>query len=450
MPSVLERFKKSWNAFTGRDPTEQQYIQVSESFGTGYGVRPDRMRFTRTNATTLIAAVYNRIAMDVASIEFKHVRVDEDRTYKGDIDSYLNDCLSFSANIDQTGRALIQDIVQSMFDEGSVAVVPVDADLNSTRTRVNEAKIYSLRVGKILTWYPQAVKVKLYNELTGRKEDIIVPKTLCAIIENPLYSIMNEPNSTLQRLLRTINQLNSYNDQNTSDKLNMIIQLPYIVKSEIKRNEAKRRMQDLEEQLANSKYGVAYADGTEKIIQLNRSLENNLWQQVKDLTAELYNQLGMTENVFNGTANEQEMINYNNRTIEPLCAAITLEMARKFITPTARTQGQDIRYFRDPFKLVPVNQIADMADKFTRNEIMSSNEFRTKIGLKPSDDPKADELRNSNLNQSNEELAEKNSALPGMEEGNDIPPEEIPKPRANAKKPESDEVEALIKSMTGG
>lgn len=407
MPTILDRFKNSWNAFFGRDPTGKQLAEYGFEYdlGPASANRPDRMRFTRNNAQTLIAAVYNRIAVDVASIEFKHVRVDQNGTYDSDIDSFLNDCLKYEANIDQTSRAFIEDVVQSMFDEGCAAIVPVDCETNETRTRVSEAKVYTLRTGKIVAWYPTAVRVNLYNDHKGIREEIIVPKSLCAIVENPFYSIMNEPNSTLQRLLRTIRQLDSCNDANASNKLNMIIQLPYVVKSELRRAEANRRRDELEDQLMNSKYGVAYADGTERIIQLNRSLENNLWQQVKELSEQLYNQLGLTATIFDGTANEQTMINYNNRTIEPICAAITQEFERKFLTRTARSQGQAIRYFRDPFKLVPVSQIADMADKFTRNEIMSSNEFRVKIGLLPSDDPKADELRNSNLNQSNEEIA---------------------------------------------
>lgn len=410
MPTILDRFKRSWNVFFGRDPTGNHPVTYGNDydFGPASAIRPDRMRFTRNNAQTLIASVYNRISVDVASIEFKHVRVDQNGTYKADVNSFLNDCLKYEANIDQTSRAFIQDIVQSMFDEGCVAVVPIDCDTNNTRTKVSEAKVYTLRTGKVVAWYPTAVKVNVYNDRTGRREEIIVPKSLCAIVENPFYSIMNEPNSTLQRLLRTIRQLDTFNDANASNKLNMIIQLPYVIKSQLRREEANRRRDEMEDQLMNSKYGVAYADGTERIIQLNRPLENNLWQQVKELSEQLYNQLGLTATIFDGTADEQTMINYNNRTIEPICAAITQEFERKFLTITARSQGQAIRYFRDPFKLVPVSQVADMADKFTRNEIMTSNEFRVKIGLLPSNDPKADELRNSNLNQSNEEIANQN------------------------------------------
>jgi hypothetical protein len=420
MPTILDRFKRSWNVFFGRDPTGNHPATYGREydFGPASAIRPDRMRFTRNNAQTLIASVYNRISVDVASIEFKHVRVDQNGTYKADVNSFLNDCLKYEANIDQTSRAFIQDIVQSMFDEGCVAVVPIDCDTNNTRTKVSEAKVYTLRTGKVVAWYPTAVKVNIYNDRTGRREEIIVPKSLCAIVENPFYSIMNEPNSTLQRLLRTIRQLDTFNDANASNKLNMIIQLPYVIKSQLRREEANRRRDEMEDQLMNSKYGVAYADGTERIIQLNRPLENNLWQQVKELSEQLYNQLGLTATIFDGTADEQTMINYNNRTIEPICAAITQEFERKFLTITARSQGQAIRYFRDPFKLVPVSQVADMADKFTRNEIMTSNEFRVKIGLLPSNDPKADELRNSNLNQSNEEIAAQTNNAEPMEETN--------------------------------
>ena len=411
MPTVLDRFKKSWNAFMGRDPTIDR-----REYGYGSSIRPDRMRFTYNNAQTIISSVYNRIAVDVSAIDIKHVKLDENKTYQDDVDSFLNDCLMYEANIDQTGRAFIQDVVQSMFDEGCVAIVPTDADLNSTKTKVNEAKVYSVRTGKIKAWYPTAVTVNCYNDRTGRKEDITLPKSVVAIIENPFYAVMNEPNSTLQRLLRTINQLNAFNDQNTSGKLDMIIQLPYVIKSELKRQEAERRRAEIEEQLTNTKYGIAYADGTERIVQLNRSLENNLWQQVKELTEELYNQLGLTKTIFDGTADEQTMINYNNRTIEPICAAIANELERKFLTPTARTQGHAVRYFRDPFKLVPVNQLADIADKFTRNEIMSSNEFRVKIGFKPSDDPKADELRNATINHPDEAAESQNPELPMTED----------------------------------
>lgn len=458
MPTILDRFKKSWNVFFGRDPTgnHPQVYKNDFDYGPPSAYRPDRMRFTRNNAQTLIASVYNRISVDVAAIEFKHIRVDQNGTYKEDMNSFLNDCLKYEANIDQTSRAFIQDVVQSMFDEGCVAVVPIDCDTNSTRTKVSEAKVYTLRTGKVVAWYPTAVKVNIYNDRTGKREEIIVPKSLCAIVENPFYSIMNEPNSTLQRLLRTIRQLDSFNDANASNKLNMVIQLPYVIKSELRKAEAKRRRDEMEDQLMNSKYGVAYADGTERIIQLNRPLENNLWQQVKELSEQLYNQLGLTATIFDGTADEQTMINYNNRTIEPICAAITQEFERKFLTITARSQGQAIRYFRDPFKLVPVSQIADMADKFTRNEIMSSNEFRVKIGLLPSDDPKANELRNSNLNQSAEELANEAGQMNDAESMEDTGNEEAPNVNAGAEQGSSrvdpnnasfEDMEKLIQSL---
>lgn len=404
MPTIRERFKKSWNAFTGRDPTkEYYYVPPDIATGPGTSYRPDR-RMKLYNVKTIVPTIYNRLAVDVANINFKHVRVDENENYKEDIDSYLNDCLFMEANIDQTGRSLLQDIAFSMFDDGVVAVVPVEADTNATNTKVNEAKIYQLRTANITQWFPAAVQVSLYNEKTGRHEDVILPKSLIAIVENPFYAIMNEPNSTLQRLVRTINKLDAFNEQNASGKLDLIIQLPYVIKSELRRKEAEKRRGEIEDQLANSKYGVAYTDGTERIVQLNRSLENNLWQQVKDLTTELYNQLGLTQSIFDGSADEQTMINYYNRTIEPICSAISEEFQRKFLTQTARSQKQRIHFIRDPFKLVPVNQLADIADKFTRNEILSSNEVRSKVGFKPVSDPRADELRNKNISRSNAEL----------------------------------------------
>lgn len=399
MPTFVERLRKSWNAFVGRDPTNFDY-------GVGSGRRLDKS-FTRiNNARTIVATIYNRIAVDVAAIDFKHVLLNEDGFYKEEISSELNHCLTCEANIDQTGRAFIQDAVMSMFDEGCVALVPTFADVNETKTRIQGANIYSLRVGKVVTWFPQAVTVEVYNDITGKRENLTLPKTLVAIVENPFYAIMNEPNSTLQRLLQTISKLDKANDQNTAGKLDLIIQLPYVIKSDMRKKQAEERRQMIEDQLTNSKYGVAYTDGTEKIVQLNRSLENNLFEQVKVLTAELYNQLGLTEAIFTGTADEQTMINYTNRTLEPICAALCTEIERKFLTRTARTQRHAIRFFRDPFKLTPVSQIAEMADKFTRNEIMSSNEIRAKIALKPSDDPKANMLVNANLNQTPEQIAE--------------------------------------------
>ena len=400
MPTIRERFKKSWNIFFGRDPTnEDKFEYVPAKFDVGYGTsyRPDRLRYNRGNAKSIVPTIYNRIAMDVAAIELRHVKVDENDRYQSDIDSHLNACLTYSANTDQTGRAFIQDVVHSMFDEGVVAIVPTDCDTDITRTKIYEAGIYALRVGKFLQWFPQHVKVSLYNETTGRHQEVMVPKSICAIVENPLYTIMNEPNSTMQRLIRTINNMDILNDQNSSGKLDMIIQLPYVIKSELKRQEAEKRRKDIEDQLTNSKYGIAYADGTERIVQLNRSLENNLWQQVTDLTTQLYNQLGLTQTIFDGTANEETMLNYYNRTVEPICAALADEMERKFLSLTAYTQRQRIKFFRSPFKLVPAAQLADIADKFTRNEIMSSNEFRAEIGYKPVDSERANELINKNM-----------------------------------------------------
>ena len=397
MPSIIERFRRSWNAFMGRDPT-------INDLGFGAGYRLDKTWYHSTNIRTIMATIYNRIAVDVAAIDFKHVRLNDDGFYQEEIDSDLNNCLTCEANIDQTGRAFIQDAVMSMFDEGHVVLVPTSADLNETRTKVQEACVYNVRTGKVVTWYPQAVKVNVYNDISGKREDIILPKSLVCVIENPFYSIMNEPNSTLQRLLQTITKLDKANDQNTAGKLDLIIQLPYVIKSDMRKQQAEERRKLIEEQLTSSKYGVAYTDGTEKIVQLNRSLENNLFEQVKTLSTELYNQLGITDTILNGTADEQTMINYQKRTVEPICSAIANEIERKWLTQTARTRKHAVRFFSDPFKLVPVSQIAEMSDKFTRNEIMSSNEIRAKIALKPSNDPKADQLINSNLNQSPEQM----------------------------------------------
>lgn len=397
MPTIGERFKRSWNAFIGRDPTTYQIDYA----GTSY--RPDK-RYLRSNAQSILGFVYNRIAVDVASVDIRHVRVDENGSYKETIDSYLNDCFSLEANLDQSGRAFIQDAAMSMFDEGVVALVPTDCEVNKSRTEVEGANVYSLRTGRIVTWYPTDIKVDVYNERSGKREEIIVPKTLAAIIENPFYSLMNEPNSTLQRLLRTIADLNVYNGNNTSGKLDLIIQLPYVIKTELRKREAEKRRKELEDQLNGSTYGVAYADGTERIIQLNRSLENNLWAQVKELTEQLYNQLGITASIFDGTADEATMINYYNRTIEPVVAAICDDSKRKFLSRTAITQGQSIKYFRDPFKLVPVSQLAEIADKLSRNEILSSNELRAEMGYKPVDNERANSLQNKNINTSNMEM----------------------------------------------
>lgn len=396
MPKFLERFQNAWNAFLSRSPTPQTYYDYGWT-----GWRPDRVRLTRGNNRTIVASIYNRIALDCAMIDLHHVQCDEDGHYKDVIHGGLDDCLSYSANLDQTGRAFILDVVMSMFDEGVVAVLPVECSDNPNYT--NKYDILSVRTARITAWYPRAVRLDVYNEAVGRREEIVIPKNQVAIIENPLYSIMNEPNSTLQRLIRKLSLLDYVDEQTSSGKLDLIIQLPYIIKTEARRQQAEIRRKDIERQLSGSKYGIAYTDGTEKITQLNRGVENNIWTEVKDLTAELYNQLGLTESVFNGTAKEEEMINYYNRTVDPILSAIAEEMERKFISRDARSDGQSIRYFRNPFRLIPVSSLAEIADKMTRNEILSSNEIRTQIGYRPSDDPAANELRNSNLNRSDNE-----------------------------------------------
>lgn len=389
------RFKHAWNAFLNRDPTDEfQYT------GNGYSYRPDRIRLTRGNERSILTSVFNRIALDAASIEIKHCRLDEDDRYVSDINSGLNNCLNLEANIDQTGRNLVQDIVMSMFDEGVIAVVPIDTTTNPKLT--DSYDILSMRTAKILEWKPAHVKVRVYNDRTGNKEDILVPKRTVAIIENPLYAIINEPNSTAQRLKRKLSLLDVTDEKTASNKLDLIIGLPYVVKTDARRKQAEARMQSIEEQLAGSKYGIAYTDGTEKVTQLNRSVENQLLSQVEYLTNQLFAQLGITQSILDGTADDKTMLNYYNRTIEPIVSAIVDEFKRKFISKTARSQKQSIKAFRDPFKLVPVNDIAEIADKFTRNEITTSNEIRQAIGMKPSDDPKADKLVNSNISQPNE------------------------------------------------
>lgn len=393
--SIGSRFKHAWNAFLNRDPTDEfQYT------GNGYPYRPDRTRFTRGNERSILTSVFNRIALDVASIEIKHCRLDEDDRYVSNINSGLNNCLNLEANIDQTGRNLVQDIVMSMFDEGVIAVVPIDTTTNPKLT--DSYDILSMRTAKILEWKPAHVKVRVYNDRTGNKEDILVPKRTIAIIENPLYAIINEPNSTAQRLKRKLSLLDVTDEKTASNKLDLIIGLPYVVKTDARRKQAEARMQSIEEQLAGSKYGIAYTDGTEKVTQLNRSVENQLLSQVEYLTNQLFAQLGITQSILDGTADDKTMLNYYNRTIEPIVSAIVDEFKRKFISKTARSQKQSIKAFRDPFKLVPVNDIAEIADKFTRNEITTSNEIRQAIGMKPSDDPKADKLVNSNISQPNE------------------------------------------------
>ena len=394
----LNRLQHGWNAFMNRDPTSY-YTNAGGNF---YTYRPDRIRLSRGNERSIVTSIYNRISLDVASIDINHCRLNEDGRFIEYVNSGLNNCLNQEANIDQTGRAIKQDIVMSMLDEGVVAIVPIDTTLDPKVT--GSYDILSLRTGKILEWYPAHVKVKIYNEKKGYYEELILPKNMVGIVENPFYSIMNEPNSTLQRLIRKLNLLDAIDEQSGSGKLDLIIQLPYVVKSPARRQQARERRAEIESQLANSKYGIAYADGTERITQLNRSVDNNLMSQIEYLTSMLHSQLGITQSILDGTADEQTQLNYLTHTIEPIISAIVDEMKRKFLTKTARSQGQTIAYFRDPFKLVPVNNIAEIADKFTRNEIMTSNEVRQKIGMKPSEDPKADQLMNSNIKEEGEEI----------------------------------------------
>lgn len=398
--SLGARLRHSWNVFTGKES-----VGVRWDIGPGYYYRPDRPIFSRGNERSIITSVYNRIALDVAAITIQHVRLDGEGRFNSVIDSTLNDCLSLEANLDQTGRAFIQDVVQSMLDEGCVALVPVDTDIDPNN---GSYKIETMRTGKILEWYPQYVKVRVYNERTGRKEDVLVHKRTVAIVENPFYAVMNEPNSTMQRLIRKLNILDAIDEQSGSGKLNLIIQLPYVIKTEARRQQAEKRRKDIEEQLSGSKYGVAYTDGTEHVVQLNRPVDNNLMSQIEFLTSMLYSQLGLTQSIMDGTADDKTMLNYLTRTVEPILSAIVDEIKRKFLTKTARSQKQSILFFRDPFKLVPVGEIAEIADKMTRNEVMSSNEIRGKIGLTPSKDPNADKLRNSNLSAPKEELTEQN------------------------------------------
>ena len=391
------RLKHAYNAFTNRDPT-----QTFLSIGPGYSSRPDRPRMSHGNEKSIVTSIVNRIALDVASVEIRHCRLDDDGRYVEEINSGLNKCLKLEANIDQTSRAFIQDLVISAFDEGAVAIVPVDTTLNPEVT--DSWDVQSMRAGKILEWYPEKVLIRVYNDRTGEKEDILLPKKQVGIFENPLYAVFNEPNSTMKRLVRKLSLLDVTDERTASGKLDLIIQLPYVVKTQTRREQAENRRKDLEDQLAGSKYGVAYIDGTERVTQLNRSVENNLMKQIEYLTNMLYSQLGITQSVLDGTADEKTMLNYTNRTVEAFVSAIVDEMKRKFLSKTARSQGQSIEYFRDPFRLVPIDNIAEIADKLTRNEIMTSNEIRQKIGMKPSKDPKADELRNSNISQSKEEV----------------------------------------------
>lgn len=393
--SLSTRFKHAWNTFFNRDPTDD-FKDVTIS----YSYRPDRLRLTKGNERSIATSIFNRIALDVSSINIQHCKLDENGRYISPINSKLNNCLTLEANKDQTSRAFIQDVVMSMFDEGCVAIVPVDTTANPSVT--DSYDIYSMRTGKILEWYPDQVKVRVYNDRTGKKEDIKLPKSTVAIIENPLYAVMNEPNSIMQRLIRKLNLLDAIDEQSGSGKLDLIIQLPYTIRSEARRKEAEKRRKDIEMQLANSKYGIAYADATEHITQLNRSVENNLMKQIEYLTEMAYSQLGITQTILDGTADEKTMLNYNNRTVEPIISAIVDGMKRTFLSKTARSQLQSILFFNNPFKLVPISQIAEVADKFTRNEILTSNEIRQIIGMKPSDDPKADQLINSNISQPNE------------------------------------------------
>lgn len=404
------RLKHAWNAFTGnRDPTVNRLY-----YGESYYRRPDRPRFSRGNERTIATAVYNRIAMDVAAIDIRHVKLDENGRYKEDILSGLNECFTIAANIDQTARAFKQDIVMSMLDEGCIAIVPVDTSMDPKVS--GSVDIHTMRVAKIIEWFPKHVKLELYNDRTGKREQIVLPKTVVVILENPLYAVMNEPNSVLQRLIRKLAILDAIDEQSGSGKLDMIIQLPYIIKTEARRKQAEDRKKDIENQLRDSPYGIAYTDGTERITQLNRPLENNLLKQIEYLTNMFYSEIGMSQAVMDGTADEKQMLNYHNRTIEPIITTIVEGVHRTWLTRTARSQRQAIKFFRDPFKLVPINDIAEIADKFTRNEILSSNEIRQIVGIKPSNDPKADQLVNSNIAQSKQEqsaIAEE----PPMEEG---------------------------------
>lgn len=394
MPPLKDRLSHAWNAFRSND-----HYSYNRDIGMSYSSRPDRVRLTRGNERSIVTSVYNRIALDTAAIKFVHAKLDENNRYISDVDSGLNNCLNLEANIDQTGRAFIQDVVMSMLDEGCVAIIPVETTIDPEIT--GSYRIDSLRTGKILEWYPNHIRVSVYDERIGRRQDIVVPKKNAAIIENPLYAVINEPNSTMQRLIRKLNLLDVIDEQSGAGKLDIIIQLPYVIKSDARRQQAEKRRKDIEMQLAGSKYGIAYTDGTERITQLNRPAENNLMSQIEYLTSMLYSQLGITQTILDGTADEKTMLNYYDRTIEPIVSAIVDEMKRKFLTKTARSQRQSILFFRDPFKLVPVTELAKSADTFTRNEIMTKNEFRQVLGMKPSDDPKADMLINSNISQPN-------------------------------------------------
>lgn len=409
MMGFKDRLTNAWNAFTGRDPTKYHPLSVDIGYSSSY--RPDRVRMTGGNERSIVTSIYNRIAIDVSAVNFRHVKLDDKGNFVEEIKSGIDYILSTEANIDQTHRDFIRDVVISLFDEGCVALVPIDTDISPKDSGAYD--IYTMRTGKITEWFPEHVKVNVYNEKRGRKEDLILPKKQVAIIENPFYSVMNEPNSTLQRLVRTLNRIDRTDEANSSGKLDLIIQLPYVVKTAQKREQAEIRRKEIEAQLTGSKYGIAYTDGTERITQLNRAVENNLWQQAQDLTSMLYNQLGITQSILDCTADETVMNNYLNNTIEPILSAIANEMHRKFLTKTARSQGQAIKYFMDPFKLIPVNKLADMADKFTRNEILTSNEMRALVGMEPVNTERANELVNKNINQSKiEELQRNNKKNP--------------------------------------
>lgn len=397
--TIRSRLKRAFSAFTN---DAQNDFKVEQYGGYASSLRPDRPRFSRGNERSIVTAIYNRIALDVAAIDIRHVRLDEEGRYLEDVDSNLNSCLSLEANIDQTSRAFIQDIVMSMMDEGCIAVVPTDTTANPNLTESYD--VCTMRVGRIVKWFPEHVRIRLYNDRTGQYQEITVLKSTVAVIENPLYAVVNEPNSTMQRLIRKLSLLDQVDSETASGKLNMIIQLPYTIKSEARRKQADERRAAIEDQIAHSPYGIAYADATEHITQLNRSLDNNLLTQIEYLTDQLYGQLGLTKEIMNGTANEQDMLNYQNRTTEPIIASIADEFKRKFLSKTARTKGQSIEYFRDPFRLMPVSQIAEIADKFVRNTIMTPNEMRQKIGMKPASDPNADQLRNPNISASSEDI----------------------------------------------
>lgn len=423
MPTIRERFSSAWNAFR---LNERTLASNWRNVGQSSYIRPDRFRFGYGSERTIVTAIYNRIAIDVSAIEIKHVKTDENGKYLESVKSRLNECLTVEANIDQTGRALIQDTVMSMCDEGVVALVPLETDKNP---ELHEGfDIRQIRCCKIVNWYPQHVEVDAYNEITGMHENLMVPKRICCIIENPLYSVMNEPNSTLQRLIRKLALLDIIDEQNGSGKLDLIIQLPYVIKSQARREQAEKRRKDIEDQLAGSKYGIAYTDSTERITQLNRAVENNVFNQIQYLTNLLYSQLGMSENIINGTASEAEILLYQSRTIEPFLSAIVEEIRRKWLSKTARAQGHSVMYFKNPFKLVPVEKVADIADKFTRNAILSSNEIRAIVGYKPSDDARADELSNKNLNMSKEEMEIHGNNLQNGSENSEQPPSEESRP----------------------